>query len=139
MESLGYGTQLILDGFSADAERLQDKHVVTACLNEVAGLLEPTQADMLSVNDPSGISVVLRLNESHVSLHTHTTTLSLQIFSRHDVPLSEVSGLLTKHFGVRRLESFLSNHAKTMPQDVATRQKVLAGDRAYSSLRLEVG
>ncbi len=137
MESLGYGTQLILDGFNADAERLQDKNVVTACLNELAALLEPAQNEVLTVNDATGLSATLRLGESHLSLHTYHTTVSLGIFSRHDVPLSEISQVLTKHFGVRRIESFLSNHAKTLPQDTEARQKVLMGDRAYSALRLE--
>jgi S-adenosylmethionine decarboxylase len=137
MESLGYGTHLILDGFNADAERLQDTNVVNTCLNDVADLLESTQSDILSVNESSGISATLRLAESHLSLHTYNTNLSLQIFSRHDVRLSEITDVLTKHFSVRRVESFLSNHAKTLPQDSAARQKVLLGDRAYSSLRLE--
>jgi S-adenosylmethionine decarboxylase len=137
MESLGYGTHLILDGFNADGERLQDTKVVKACLNEVGVLLEPTTADSLSVSESSGISAVLRLSESHLALHTYTSSLSLQIFSRHDVRLSEVSDLLSKHFAVRRVESFLSSHAKTMPQDSEARKRVLLGDRAYSSLRLE--
>lgn len=137
MESLGYGTQLILDGFNADAERLKDVTVVNACLNEVSVLLEPVQSEVLTVTEATGISATLRLSESHLSLHTFNANLSLQIFSRHDVPLSEVADLLTKHFSVRRVESFLSTHAKTLPQDVEARKKVLAGDRAYSSLRLE--
>lgn len=137
MESLGYGKHLILDGFNADAQQLQDVTAVNACLGEVAGLLEPTQSEVLSVSEPSGISATLRLAESHLSLHTYTANVSLQIFSRHDVRLSEITDVLTKHFAVRRVESFLSNHAKTLPQDNAARQKVLLGDRAYNSLRLE--
>jgi S-adenosylmethionine decarboxylase len=136
VESLGYGTHLILDGFNADAERLQDTNVVNACLQDVAGLLESTQSDILSVSETTGISATLRLAESHLSLHTYSTNLSLQIFSRHDVRLSEITDLLTQHFAVRRVESFLSNHARTMPQDVAVRRRVLLGDRAYSELRL---
>jgi S-adenosylmethionine decarboxylase len=137
MESLGYGTHLILDGLNADTERLQDVHVVKACLNEVAALLEPTSSDILVLSDPIGVSAMLRLNESHLSLHTYSTNLSLQMFSRHDVRLSEVGDLLTRHFAVRRVESFLSSHANTLPQNTEARKKVLAGDRAYGSLRLE--
>jgi S-adenosylmethionine/arginine decarboxylase-like enzyme len=137
VESLGYGTQLILDGFNADTERLQSERVITTCLTDVAALLEPTQEEVVSITEPTGISATLRLAESHLSLHTYTTTLSLQIFSRHNVRLSEVSDLLAKYFMVRRVESFLSNHAKTLPQDVEAKKKVLLGDRTYSSLRLE--
>jgi S-adenosylmethionine/arginine decarboxylase-like enzyme len=137
MESLGYGTQLILDGFNAEAKGLQDKAVLEACLREVAALLEPVQSDILHLREPTGSSANLRLGESHLSLHAFSDTLSLQIFSRHDVPLSAVTELLGKHFSVRRVESFLSNHAKTLPQESEARKKVLLGDRAYSALRLE--
>jgi S-adenosylmethionine/arginine decarboxylase-like enzyme len=137
MESLGYGTQLILDGFNADTEQLQNRNTVTFCLNEVAGLLEPVQDEVLTVTSVTGISATLRLGESHVSLHTYNAHLCLQIFSRHDLRLSEVTDVLTRHFSVRRVESFLSSHAKTLPQNVEARKKVLLGDRAYSQLRLE--
>jgi S-adenosylmethionine/arginine decarboxylase-like enzyme len=139
VESLGYGTQLILDGFNADPERLQDEGIVNACLSEVGALLEPTQSEILSVIETSGLSAVLRLTESHLSLHTYSQLghLSLHIFSRHDLRPSEVTDLLTNHFGVRRVESFLSNHSRTMPQDSEARRRVLRGDRAYSALRLD--
>jgi hypothetical protein len=137
MESLGYGTQLILDGFNADTERLQSERVITACLTDVATLLESTQSEVLHISEATGLSANLRLTESHLSLHTFSSHLSLHIFSRHNVPLSIVTDLLGKHFGVRRVESFLSSHAKTLPQANEAREKVLAGDRAYSSLRLE--
>jgi S-adenosylmethionine/arginine decarboxylase-like enzyme len=136
VESLGYGTQLILDGFNADAKKLQDENLVRMCLNEVAALLESTQSDMTQLRDSAGVSATLRLAESHLSLHTFSNQVSLQIFSRHDLPLSAVTELLANAFSVRRVESFLSNHAKTLPQDSEARKKVLAGDRAYSSLRL---
>ena len=137
MDSLGYGTQLILDGFNAEPQFLQDASVVTACLNEVAALLESTPGDVLTIDDVAGMSATLRLSESQISLHTYSANLSLQLFSRHDVRLSEVSDVLVKHFSVRRIESFLSSHAKTLPQDPEARKKVLVGDRAYSALRLE--
>jgi S-adenosylmethionine/arginine decarboxylase-like enzyme len=137
MESLGYGTQFILDGFNADITKLQADTVVTACLNDVAVLLEPAQNEPVSLRDSLGISAALCLNESHLSLHTYTSSVTLHLFSRHDVRLSEVSDLVTKHFGVRRTESFLSSHARTLPQDTEARKKVLAGERAYNLVRLE--
>jgi S-adenosylmethionine/arginine decarboxylase-like enzyme len=139
VESLGYGTHLIIDGFSATTESLLDKNMVNACLQEVAGMLEATQAELLSAEDQTGISATLKLTESHVSLHTFSTfgTLSLHIFSRHDLRPGDMTDALGKHFGVRRVESHLSNHSRTLPQDQAARQRALLGDRAYSALRLD--
>jgi S-adenosylmethionine/arginine decarboxylase-like enzyme len=139
VESLGYGTQLIVDGFSAEAEPLADALPVEACLREVANMLESSQSEPLTMDSATGMSATLRLSESHVSLHTftHLATLSLAIFSRHELRPSDMTELLGKYFGVRRVESYLSSHSRTMPQDEAAARRVLAGDRAYSALRLD--
>lgn len=137
VETLGYGTQLIVDGFNAEAD-LSSTQKIEACLREVAGLLESTQAELLSLETPSGKSATLRLAESHVSLHMFQdpNSLCLQLFSRHDVRPGEVTDVLEKYFSVRRLESYLSNHARTMPADNEARQRALLGDRNYCALRL---
>jgi S-adenosylmethionine/arginine decarboxylase-like enzyme len=137
VESLGYGTQLIIDGFNAEAD-LTNTSTLEECLRDVAGLLEPTQTEVLSLETPSGKSVTLRLSESQVSLHVFqaSSSLCLQLFSRHDVRPGEVTDVLEKHFNVRRVESYLSNHAKTMPADDEASQRVLLGDRTYCALRL---
>lgn len=138
MENLGHGTQLIIDGFNAEAGSVKNTATLEACLREVAGLLEPSKTDLLTIETASGKSAALRLAESHVSLHLFhdSRNLCLQLFSRHGVPPGEVTGVLEKHFRVRRAESYLSNHAKTMPLDEATRKRVLQGDRNYCALRL---
>jgi S-adenosylmethionine/arginine decarboxylase-like enzyme len=137
VESLGYGTQLIVDGFKAEAD-LTNTATLETCLREVAALLEPTQAEVLSVATPLGRSATLRLAESHVSLHTFAPpgSLCLYVFSRHDVHPKEITEVLEKHFGVRRVESYLSNHARTMPLDDKAKERVLLGDRSYCALRL---
>jgi S-adenosylmethionine/arginine decarboxylase-like enzyme len=138
VENLGYGTLLIIDGFKADTDNLTKVTAIETCLREVAGLLESKQSELLSLETPSGNSATLRLAESHVSLHTFSasSSLSLRVFSRHDVRPGEVTDVLEKHFGVRRVESYLSNHSRTMPANTEARQRVLLGERNYSALRL---
>lgn len=138
METLGYGTLLIVDGFKAEVGNLTNGTTIEACLREVAGLLESTQADVLSLETGSGNSATLRLPESHVSLHTFSDSshLCLRVFSRHEVRPGEMTDLLEKHFSVRRVESYLSSRSRTMPADTEARQRVLLGDRNYCALRL---
>jgi S-adenosylmethionine/arginine decarboxylase-like enzyme len=138
VENFGYGTLLIVDGFNADGENLKDVTTIETCLREVAGLLEANQSDLLSLETSSGNSATLRLAESHVSLHTFRdpSSLCLRVFSRHDVRPGDITDLLEKHFGVRRVESYLSNHSRTMPSDSEARQRALLGDRNYCELRL---
>lgn len=138
VETLGYGTLLIVDGFNADADNLRNAATIEACLREVAGLLESTQAEVLSLETSSGNSATLRLPESHVSLHTFSdsSSLCLRVFSRHDMRPGEITDLLENHFSVRRVESYLSGHSRTMPSDTEARQRALLGDRNYCALRL---
>ncbi|MGL4609006.1 MAG: S-adenosylmethionine decarboxylase [Trueperaceae bacterium] len=136
METLGYGTQLIIDGFSAESN-LSNTTTIEACLRAVAGLLESTPGNVLTLETPTGNSAALRLAESHIALHTFndTKSLCLRIFSRHDLRPGDMTDLLEQHFGVRRVESYLSNHAKTMPTDTDAQQRTLLGDRTYCALR----
>jgi S-adenosylmethionine/arginine decarboxylase-like enzyme len=138
VETLGYGTLLIVDGFNAETEALTSSATIETCLHEVAGLLESTQSDLLSLETSSGNSATLRLAESHVSLHTFrdSSSLCLRVFSRHDLRLGEMTDVLEKHFVVRRAESYLSSHSRTMPSDTEARQRALLGDRNYCELRL---
>jgi S-adenosylmethionine/arginine decarboxylase-like enzyme len=139
VESLGYGTLLIIDGFNANSKTLTNRTTIETCLNEIAALLESHQEDLLSIEDATGISATLRLAESHLSLHTFSNSgsLSLRIFSRHDMRLGEITSVLEKHFAVGRIESYLSNRSKTMPLERNVRERVLLGDRAYTALRLD--
>jgi S-adenosylmethionine/arginine decarboxylase-like enzyme len=138
VENLGYGTLLIIDGFNAKTETLTNVGTIETCLREVASLLESSRGDLLNVETPSGNSATLRLAESHVSLHSFSdsSSLSLRVFSRHDVRPGEITDVLENHFSVRRVESYLSNHSRTMPSDSEARQRALLGDRNYCALRL---
>ena len=144
METLGYGTHLILDGFNADASTLEEG-VITDFLTGLADLLEPgknVNPEIRPVEDlPSGFSAALLLPESHATLHTfdEARVLSLQVFSRHGLELSDLNKRLSRAFGVRRFESHISNHSKTMSKDPERRARTLLGDRSYASLRLIEG
>ena len=142
MESLGYGTHLIIDGFAAEAAALLDTAVLETFLLEQAARLEPGKRAAPEVHTvevlPTGLSAALLLPESHLSLHTFNKDriLTLSVFSRHGLALGELTDSLAKTFGVRRFESHLSNHSRTMSKEDVRRTRTLQGERSYAAVRL---
>ena len=142
METLGYGTHMIIDGFNAETATLDDTTVLKAFLLDQATRLEPGKRAVSEVHTvevlPTGLSAALLLPESHLSLHTFTKsrTLTLSVFSRHGLNLSDLTDSLAATFGVRRFESHLSNHSRTMSKEPAHRTRTLHGERSYAATRL---
>ena len=145
METLGYGTHLIIDGFAADAATLGDTAGLEAFLLEQATRLEPGKRAAPEVHTvevmPTGLSAALLLPESHLSLHTfiESRILTLSVFSRHGLALGSLTDSLVEAFGVRRFESHLSNHSRTMSKEDARRTRTLHGERSYAAVRLTGG
>ena len=141
METLGYGTHLIIDGLNVAAASFTSD-TVEAFLAELAGELEPASVvkpEIHPVADmPSGFSAVLVLPEAHASVHLfeEARALSLHVFSRHGLEVSTVTSKLKDRFGARRFESHLSNYSKTVAKDPERRLTTLLGDRAYAAARL---
>ena len=141
MEALGYGTHLIIDASKISASSFEADTVRTF-LAELAHYLEPSKVSDPEVHPvvdlPSGLSAVVVLPEAHASIHVFETaqTLSLRVFSRHELEVSAVSNKLRERFGARRFESHLSNYSKTIAKDPERRLMTLLGDRAYTAARL---
>lgn len=141
METLGYGTHLIVDVLNA-APSSFNAETVRAFLAELAGELEPSspaQPEIHPVIDmPAGLSAVLVLPEAHASTHVfeEPRALSLSVFSRHGLEVSRITSKLRASFGVRRFESHLSNYSKTVAKDPRRRLTTLLGDRTYTAARL---
>lgn len=143
METLGYGTHLLLDGFKADERALADEAAVRAAVLALAQALEPRHApDVLleHLDGPlGGHSAAALLAESHLTLHTFPAAqrLSASVFSRHGLDVKALSELLSRHCGARRFESHLKNHGRTMAKGLERRRRTLLGDRQYAALRLQ--
>lgn len=142
METLGYGTHLIIDGFNVDEVTLLDTSLLHGFLLEQATRLEPGKRAAPEVHTvtvlPTGLSAALLLPESHLSLHTFVESriLTLSVFSRHGLALGDFTDSLAATFRVRRFESHLSNHSRTMSKEDLRRTRTLHGERSYAATRL---
>lgn len=73
-----FGSHLTLDGYGGDFEKLNDKSIVTRCLEELVEklgmhkLTEPMVVECGAVNpkDSGGYSGFVMIIESHISVHT---------------------------------------------------------------------
>ncbi len=73
-----FGEHLTLDGYGGDEQALDSQEKVSACLNELPGLLgmhqlAPAQiyhAGPNDLKDPGGWTGVVTIAESHISVHT---------------------------------------------------------------------
>jgi S-adenosylmethionine/arginine decarboxylase-like enzyme len=140
VETLGYGAHLIIDGFLAEPAHLADAGRAETLLRDLAGLLEPKGKPLLTFHpDDGGLSGAALLAEAHLSIHTFADlgALTLSVFSRRGLDPKVVTERLEAHYGLRRFESHLKNHGRTMAKDEEQRRRTLRGDRQYARARLK--
>lgn len=137
---IDYGRRFIVDAFRPNPWGRIERSDVEAHLIELSHLLEGSRAAVASVvvEEEDGFSAGLLGSEAHVVLHLFPAlgTLSLQVFSRRDVLLSDLTRNLSQRFGVGRFESHLGNATKALPKDQQRLGRVLLGDRSYARVRL---
>ncbi len=141
METLGYGSYLIIDGLGTPNANL-DSDEAKAFLQNLANMLEPNVTADFTITPKAsadeGCSVLMVLQESHLSLHLFPAcqAVSLRLFSRYDVQPEVYARALKESFGINRISSYLSNHSKTLSNDLNRRLRGLLSDRRYTSVRL---
>lgn len=141
METLGFGSYLIIDGLGTPNANLSTDEA-KAFLQSLAEKLEPNISAEFTVTPQSspdeGQSVLMVLAESHLSLHLFpkSQAVSLRIFTRYEVQPELYIQSLKNTFGINRISSHLSNHSKTLSANLSRRLRGLSGDRRYTSVRL---
>ncbi len=73
-----FGEHVTVDGYGGDEKLLNDREVVTSCLNDLPGLLgmkklsDPVVyfAKGNDTKDPGGWTGIVVIEESHISIHT---------------------------------------------------------------------
>ena len=138
---IDYGRRFVVDASRPSAWSPLGRDEVESYLIELNELLEAGRKPTVSmvVEEDDGFSAGVLGHEAHVVLHLFPAlrSLSLQVFSRRDVLLSDLTRNLGQSFGVGRFESHLGHATKSLPQDEARLGKVLRGDRAYARVRLK--
>ncbi|UCH24570.1 MAG: S-adenosylmethionine decarboxylase [Trueperaceae bacterium] len=144
MESLAFGTHLIIDGFQADRRCLQGAEVLRAFLEQVIEKVDPhgpvqLESATMGTGRARGLTGVVFKAESHVTIHLYPETcrLSLDAFSHRAVHLSGLTTFLREHFQIGRFESHLRHRSKPLPTNRKHLLTTLSGDRMYAHLRLE--
>jgi S-adenosylmethionine/arginine decarboxylase-like enzyme len=140
MENLGYGTHFTVDGFQADDAALTAEGAALNFLKDVAAYLEPGEGNSFQAvaQGSNGESAALIVSESQLLLHAFPDlrSVSLQVFTRRDVSLTQLMTLLEQAFDAGRFESHLGNVARTAPTDKDELERMVQGDRAYARARL---
>lgn len=141
MDTLDYGRRFTVDAYRHGPDPSYDRIEVESYLSELHALLEPGSSPSTTVliEHDDGFSVATRGGEANAVLHLFPQlgSMTLQVFSRRDVLLSDLTRSLTKRFGTGRYESHLSNANKALPKEPSELAKVLAGDRDYARIRLD--
>lgn len=140
METLGFGSHLMIDGFLAKAERLADRQHLTDSLVALAQQLEPDAPLLVTVPTDDGLSGLAVLAESHVAIHAFvpTRTVVVDIFSRREISSLHLIAEVKEAFAVGRAESHLSPRAKLFSHRPAEAARQLVGERSYAAARLAV-
>lgn len=141
MDPLDYGRRFIVDAYRSKAAVPVGHAEVESYLLELHGALEGERAphETVMLDDDDGFSAAVLGAEAHAVLHLFPAlaTMTLQVFSRRDVLLSDLTRKLTRHFDVGRFESHLGNATKALPRERERLQRTLAGDRSYARIRVD--
>jgi S-adenosylmethionine/arginine decarboxylase-like enzyme len=138
---LGFGTQVVIDGFELHATHLDEPSLCDFVEGVASRLEQHAKLDLHTAAHDEGVarglSVGARLNESHVIIHAFPAcaTLSLVVFSRKYLDWQALARELSSRFEVGRLESYVANRSRMLPkQDIS---KALLGNRHYTAFRLD--
>lgn len=144
-EGIGFGTQLTLDGASADAHALAAPATARELLSGLLALVEEHDSgaeDRPLVNEcADGLSAALIRGETSVTLHTfpELRAVSLQIFTAHDLPLGSATKLFLAAYRVGRFQSNVRDRGLYLPRNAEKLSGALDGLRDYSRLRVAPG
>ncbi len=126
-----FGEHLTIDGYNGDKKRLCDKELVLSCLNELPELLgmhkiaEPQLVvfDGNGAKDPGGVSGVVLIAESHISIHTFTERrfLTADVYScKVGMDTTFILNYFTKAFGLSEIEhNFLLRGTRYPRQNIS--------------------
>lgn len=140
MDILDYGRRFTIDARRPANRSGEPSQQVEGYLLQLHSLLEGDHAPnlLVTVAGGDGVSAAVRGAEAHAVVHLFESigALSLQVFSRRDVLLSDITRGLSERFGVGRFDSHLDNVSRALPKDEGPLRRMIMGDRDYARIRL---
>ena len=121
-----FGEHLMIDGYNGDPKKLDDKELVLSCLAELPNLLgmHPIAEPQLvvfpgnDIKDPGGVSGVVLIAESHISVHTFPKRgfVSVDVYSCHNgMDTKFIIGYFTRLFGLGDIEQHFIKRGSRYP------------------------
>lgn len=145
MELFGFGPHLMIDGYHADADKLDSVDLITGVLGSLPDEMEMTKIMAPRVvrheglrPEDAGVSGVVIIAESHIVIHTFPKKrfLSVDVFSCKDFDVQKAVSSLVAAFDIGRYDTHFINRGKEFPRDLAAVEKIVAGDRDYVEARI---
>ncbi len=143
-DSVGFGTQICLDGAKADVKALADVALSRRVIAQLVSMVEGPDSGVAPENvvvldrGEDGHSAALVSGETAVSLHSFPALrgVTLQFFSVRDLPLGGTTKLFLGSYGVGRFQSSVRGRGLLLPRDRQLLQRTLAGEREYVWMRV---
>jgi len=124
MKTCKYGLHLTLDGYGADKNKLNDINLLFESLNGLPNLIGMQKIGFPHIaqfKDPKilGISGVIMIVESHISIHTYPLKeyLSADVYSCKKFDFQRVIDFFKKTYQIKKLETNLIDRGKNFPSE----------------------
>lgn len=122
METRAYGLHLLLDGYGADPARLDDVTFIFNTLNALPDLIGMRKIGFphlarFTEREIAGVSGVVMIVESHISLHTYSKKdfLSMDVYSCKTFDAEAVASYMKERFAIRELDVTVVERGKKFP------------------------
>lgn len=134
------GPHLTLDLYSCDKEKLLDVEFIAKILNELPDLIGmhkiskpmvvpyPGREDSF---DKGGISAVILIAESHISIHTWIAQeyASVDIFSCKPFNIEATKRYFVEKLGAKKVECNITTRGREFPKDIEKAIAIVAKSR----------
>ena len=145
LKLFGFGPHLMIDGYHASAEKLENRDLVRHVLKALPSAIELTKVSPSDARhftglreEDGGVSGVALLAESHIAIHTFPKRgfLSVDVFSCTGFDAQKAVDYLVEHFEMGRYDTHLINRGKEFPSDAEDALRIVSGEREYVEARL---
>ncbi len=145
LELFGFGPHLMIDGYHADPQKLDDVELIRNLLEQLPEEMEMTKIlpphvvrHIGATEEESGITGVVIIAESHIAIQTFPKQrfVSVDVFSCKDFDISKAIDGLVSHLDIGRYDTHIINRGKEFPRDLKQVEQILRGEREYLEARL---
>lgn len=135
----GFGPHLILDGYECDAQKLDTMAFIYGFLDTLPSMIGMTKImppfilyyDGKDKPEDRGISGVVIIAESHISIHTYPDKrfLTCDIYSCKEFDINKTVEYLVKAFGIGNFNKRVLHRGKEFPKDMDMVDSIMDSDR----------